>query len=107
MHRRPCAKNALICRVPRVCVDQPAAAYGACGRLGSSPAQLAMVTVLQFTENPTDRRAEDAVGPGADDRMGGRSGLASCRHQPQYERSEDQLHGQLHLPARHDDDVRP
>ena len=36
-----------------------------------------------------------------------RSGLASCRHQPQDERSEDQLHCQLHLPARHDDDVRP
>ena len=38
---------------------------------------------------------------------GGRSGLASYCHQPQDERSEDQLHCQLHLPARHDDDVRP
>ena len=82
---------------------------------GSSPAQLAMVTVLQFAENLTDRQAADAVRVGRDDRvggcwpwsLGGRSGLASCRHQPQYERSEDQLHCQLHLPARHDDDVRP
>ena len=79
--------------------------YGVRGRPGISPAQLAMVTVLQFTENLTDR--QDAVRVGADDRVGGRSGLASCRHQPQYERSEDQLHCQLHLPARHDDDVRP
>ena len=38
-----------------------AAAYGARGKPGISPAQLAMVTVLQFTENLTDRRAADAV----------------------------------------------
>jgi hypothetical protein len=35
------------------------------------------------------------------------SGAGSCRHQPQDERGEDQLHRQLHLSARHDDDVRP
>jgi transposase len=38
-----------------------AAAYPARGRPGVSPAQLAMVTVLQFTENLTDRQAADAV----------------------------------------------
>jgi transposase len=38
-----------------------AAAYGARGRPGISPAQLAMVTVLQFTEDLTDRQAADAV----------------------------------------------
>lgn len=38
-----------------------AAAYGARGAPGISPAQLAMVTVLQFTENLTDRQAADAV----------------------------------------------
>jgi transposase len=38
-----------------------AAAYGARGRPGISPAQLAMVTVLQFTGNLTDRQAADAV----------------------------------------------
>ena len=38
-----------------------AAAYGARGKPGISPAQLAMVTVLQFTENLTDRQAADAV----------------------------------------------
>ncbi len=37
------------------------AAYGVRGRPGISPAQLAMVTVLQFTENLTDRQAADAV----------------------------------------------
>jgi transposase len=35
--------------------------YGARGRPGLSPAQLALVTVLQFTENLTDRQAADAV----------------------------------------------
>jgi len=35
------------------------------------------------------------------------SGPASCVHQPQDERSEDQLHGQFHLPAWDDDDVGP
>ena len=38
-----------------------AAAYGVRGRPGISPAQLAMVTVLAFTENLTDRQAADAV----------------------------------------------
>ena len=50
------------------------AAYGTRGAPGISPAQLAMVTVLQFTEDLTDRQAADAVrgpwmeilpGPGA------------------------------------------
>jgi transposase len=44
------------------CDDEAfAAAYGARGRPGISPAQLAVVTVLQFTENLTDRQAADAV----------------------------------------------
>jgi transposase len=38
-----------------------AGAYGVRGAPGISPAQLAMVTVLQFTENMTDRQAADAV----------------------------------------------
>ena len=38
-----------------------ATACGARGKPGISPAQLAMVTVLQFTENLTDRQAADAV----------------------------------------------
>src|SRR5437016_1666674 len=38
-----------------------AGVYGARGRPGISPAQLAMVTVLQFAENLTDRQAADAV----------------------------------------------
>jgi transposase len=38
-----------------------AAAYGVRGKPGLSPAQLAMVTVLQFIENLTDRQAADAV----------------------------------------------
>ena len=37
------------------------AAYGVRGAPGMSPAQLAMVTVLQFAENLTDRQAADAV----------------------------------------------
>jgi hypothetical protein len=41
-----------------------AGAYGVRGRPGASPAQLAMVTVLQFTENLTDRQAADAVRAG-------------------------------------------
>src|SRR5438067_2286209 len=36
-------------------------AFGIRGRPGISPGQLAMVTVLQFTENLTDRQAADAV----------------------------------------------
>jgi transposase len=38
-----------------------AGAYGVRGAPGISPAQLAMVTVLQFTENLADRQAADAV----------------------------------------------
>jgi transposase len=38
-----------------------AVAYATRGKPGISPAQLAMVTVLQFTENLTDRQAADAV----------------------------------------------
>jgi transposase len=44
------------------CADTDfAAAYGVRGAPGISPAQLAMVTVLQFAENLTDRQAADAV----------------------------------------------
>lgn len=44
------------------CEDEAfAAVYGVRGAPGISPAQLAMVTVLQFTENLTDRQAADAV----------------------------------------------
>ncbi len=38
-----------------------AGGYGVRGAPGISPAQLAVVTVLQFTENLTDRQAADAV----------------------------------------------
>jgi transposase len=38
-----------------------AGGYGVRGKPGISPAQLAMVTVLQFCENLTDRQAADAV----------------------------------------------
>ncbi len=44
------------------CEDEDfSSAYGVRGRPGVSPAQLAMVTVLAFTENLTDRQAADAV----------------------------------------------
>jgi transposase len=44
------------------CADEDfAGAYGVAGKPGISPAQLAMVTVLQFAENLTDRQAADAV----------------------------------------------
>jgi transposase len=44
------------------CADEAfSGVYGARGAPGISPAQLAMVTVLQFTENLTDRQAADAV----------------------------------------------
>src|SRR3954451_128125 len=36
-------------------------AFGTRGKPGISPGQLAMVTVLQFAENLTDRQAADAV----------------------------------------------
>lgn len=41
--------------------EQFGAAYAVRGAPGISPAQLAMVTVLQFTENLTDRQAADSV----------------------------------------------
>lgn len=41
--------------------EQFVAAFGVRGRPGISPGQLALVTVLQFAENPTDRQAADAV----------------------------------------------
>lgn len=40
---------------------QFASAFGVRGRPGISPGQLALVTVLQFAENLTDRQAADAV----------------------------------------------
>ena len=44
------------------CPDEAfAGVYGVRGRPGLSPAQLMVVTVLQFTENLTDRQAADAV----------------------------------------------
>jgi transposase len=44
------------------CADADfAGVYGVRGAPGISPAQLAMVTVLQFCENLTDRQAADAV----------------------------------------------
>jgi hypothetical protein len=39
----------------------PPSAFGVRGRPGISPGQLALVTVLQFAENLTDRQAADAV----------------------------------------------
>lgn len=41
--------------------EQFASAFGVRGKPGISPGQLAMVTVLQFAENLTDRQAADAV----------------------------------------------
>jgi transposase len=41
--------------------EQFASAFGARGKPGISPGQLALVTVLQFAENLTDRQAADAV----------------------------------------------
>src|SRR5947207_3696351 len=41
--------------------EQFASAFGVRGRPGISPGQLALVTVLQFVENLTDRQAADAV----------------------------------------------
>ena len=41
--------------------EQFASAFGVRGRPGISPGQLALVTVLQFAENLTDRQAADAV----------------------------------------------
>src|SRR5262245_46752707 len=48
--------------LPELFADkQFVAAFGAHGRPGISPGQLALVTVLQFAENLTDRQAADAV----------------------------------------------
>ena len=41
--------------------EQFASAFGVRGKPGISPGQLALVTVLQFVENLTDRQAADAV----------------------------------------------
>jgi transposase len=41
--------------------EQFAAAFGVRGRPGLSPGQLALVTVLQFAENLSDRQAADQV----------------------------------------------
>ena len=41
--------------------DLFAAAFGARGRPGWPPSRLALVTVLQFAENLTDRQAAEAV----------------------------------------------
>jgi transposase len=41
--------------------EQFASAFGVRGRPGISPGQLALVTVLQFADNLTDRQAADAV----------------------------------------------
>src|SRR5258708_19902834 len=44
------------------CEDEAfAGAYGIRGAPGLSPAQLAVITALQFAENLTDRQAADAV----------------------------------------------
>jgi Transposase domain (DUF772) len=41
--------------------EQFVSAFGVQGKPGISPGQLALVTVLQFVENLTDRQAADAV----------------------------------------------
>jgi transposase len=41
--------------------EQFVSAFGVRGKPGISPGQLALVTVLQFVENLTDRQAADAV----------------------------------------------
>jgi transposase len=41
--------------------EQFASAFGVRGKPGISPGQLALITVLQFAENLTDRQAADAV----------------------------------------------
>ena len=64
--RRAFPKGALAVRVRDElggwCPDEPfGGVYGVRGAPGISPAQLAVVTVLQFTEDLTDRQAADAV----------------------------------------------
>ena len=72
---------------------------------------LSMWVCLRLTERllTSQRRFAEKMGRAnqAAVQQGGRSGVASCRHQPQDHRSEDQLHRELHLAARHDDDVGP
>ena len=41
--------------------EQFTSAFGVRGKPGISPAQLALITVLQFAENLTDRQTADAV----------------------------------------------
>jgi hypothetical protein len=41
--------------------EQFAAAFGVCGAPAESPGALALVTALQFTENPSDRQAAQMV----------------------------------------------
>jgi hypothetical protein len=49
--------------VPGLCADdQVTSACGVRGKPGISPAQVALVTVVQFAETLTDRQAADAVG---------------------------------------------
>jgi transposase len=49
-------------QLPDLFTDQAfATAFGVRGRPGTSPGQLALITVLQFAENLTDRQAADAV----------------------------------------------
>jgi hypothetical protein len=45
--------------------EQFVSAFGVRGKPGISPGQLALVTVLQFVENLTDRQAADAVRAGS------------------------------------------
>ena len=58
-------KEALAMRVrdelPGLFAEQLPRAFGVRGKPGISPGQSALVTVLQFAENLTDRQAADAV----------------------------------------------
>lgn len=59
-------KGALAIRVrdelgPLFTDEQSADALGVRGRPGHSPGQLALISVLQFVENPTDRQAAEQV----------------------------------------------
>src|SRR5918998_4982314 len=64
--RAACPKGTLAMRVreelPGLFADEQfASAFVVAGKPGISPGQLALVTVLQFVENLTDRQAADAV----------------------------------------------
>jgi hypothetical protein len=75
---------------------------------GAIDAGLIQATGIRYAASRPSRAVVDGGAPcRARARVCGCSGPASCLHQPQDERGEDQLHGQLHLPARHDDDVWP